>query len=312
MRSLADGQYAQGIYTDEGGQFLGGHAMSEDAELRSIAMLSKAWQGAPLDRVRATDREHIILYGRRLSMHLLVQPDVANRMLGKPLYRSQGFLARWLIAAPESLAGTRLHDPTRPDPYDDARIRKCWDAVTALLNRPACEDERLGGLNPPELALAPEARALLREAYDETETAQRRDGELAAIREWASKSSEQACRIAGILTLIADPGAIHVTVDAMRGALTVMQFHLGEYGRLIGSADVPEYILRAARLLDWIRGKRLREIKPSKVMQYGPGSIRHGTAAKEALRTLADHGWLSTEDGRTYRVHPAALAKEAI
>lgn len=308
MRSLADGQYGQGIYTDEGGQFLGGHAMSEDAELRSIAMLSKAWQGAPLDRVRATDREHIILYGRRLCMHLLVQPDVANRMLGKPLYRSQGFLARWLIAAPDSLAGTRLHDPGRPDPCDDPRIGKFWSAVTALLSRPATVDDELGGLNPPVLALSPEARALLVAAYNETEAAQSRDGELVAIREWASKSAEQACRIAGTLTLIADPDSIHVTVEAMRGALTVMQFHMGEYFRLIGSADVPEHILRAARLLEWLREKGLREIKPSKVMQYGPGAIRHGTAAKEALRTLADHGWLSTHDGKTYRAHPATFA----
>ncbi len=310
MRSLADGQYGQGIYTDEGGQFLGGHAMSEDAELRSIAMLSKAWQGAPLDRVRATDREHIILYGRRLSMHLLVQPDVANRMLGKPLYRSQGFLARWLITAPDSLAGTRLHDPTRPDPCDDPRIEKFWDAVAALLNRSASEDAEHGGLNPPVLTLSPEARALLVAAYNETETAQARNGELVAIREWASKSAEQACRIAGILTLIADPDAHLVTVEAMTGALTVMQFHLGEYARLIGSADVPEHILRAARLLEWIKEKRLRTLTPRKVMQYGPGGIRHGSAAKEALRALAEHGWLSTEDGKTYRVHPATFATE--
>jgi hypothetical protein len=38
VRSLADGQHAQGIFTDEGGQFIAGHGMSEESELRTIAM----------------------------------------------------------------------------------------------------------------------------------------------------------------------------------------------------------------------------------------------------------------------------------
>jgi hypothetical protein len=67
VRSLADGQHAQGIFTDEGGQFIGGHGMSEESELRTIAMLSRLWQGDRIDRVRATDREHLTLYGRRRS-----------------------------------------------------------------------------------------------------------------------------------------------------------------------------------------------------------------------------------------------------
>lgn len=306
MRSLADGQYGQGIYSDEGGQFLGGHALSEDAELRTIAMLSRVWQGSPLDRVRATDREHLILYGRRVSMHLLVQPEVAARMLGKPLYRSQGFLARWLIAAPESLAGRRLHDPTQSDPGDDPRVRRFWHAVSELLAMTPHEDHEVGGLAPPCLALSQEARAVLVAAYDETEIAQGKDGELEPIREWASKAAEHACRIAGVLTLVADPVAYAVTGEAMTGALMLMQHYLGEYQRLIGAADVPENIRQAKILLDWIRAKKLSQVTARKVMQYGPGSIRHGDAAKMALRTLAEHGWVATEDRKTYAVHGAA------
>ena len=310
MRSLADGQYAQGIYTDEGGQFLGGHALSEEAELRTIAMLSRVWQGARLDRVRATDQEHMILYGRRVSMHLLVQPEVATRMLGRPLYRSQGFLARWLIVAPETLAGTRLHDPTRPEPRDDPRIRRYWHAVGQLLESRATENHEVGGLSPPCLALSPEARALLVAAYDEIEVAQGQDGELAPVREWASKAAEHACRIAGVLTLIADPTSIAVTGDTMGYALTLTQHYLGEYGRLIGSADVPEHVRAAALLLDWLRAKRRRTVTARDVMRFGPGSIRSGEAAKAALRTLAEHGYLTTDDHKTYAAHPTGLAEE--
>jgi len=107
--SLKDGQYSQGIFSDEAGTLIGGHALSDEAELRTIALLSRIWDGSWLDRVRAKDREHVTLYGRRLSMHLMAQPEVALRLLGKALYRSQGFLARILIAAPASLIGTRKH-----------------------------------------------------------------------------------------------------------------------------------------------------------------------------------------------------------
>ena len=311
VRSLADGQLAQGIFTDEGGQFIGGHALSEDAELRTIAMLSRLWQGDRIDRVRATNHEHLVLFGRRLSMHLLVQPEVANRMLGKPLYRSQGFLARWLIAAPDSLAGTRLHNPRMPDPADDSRIVKFWHAVGELLTAPANEDREVGGLNPPVLALTPEARALLIEAYNEIERAQRDGGDLESVREFAAKAAEQACRIAAVLTLAENPAAISVSGDAMRNALALTQHHIGEYGRLIGSACVPENIVRAQALLDWVRSKHLCEVTVRQVTQFGPGrAIRHAAAAKEALRTLAEFGWAATEDSKTYRLHPAAFVKE--
>lgn len=311
MRSLADGQYAQGIFTDEGGQFLGGHALSEEAELRTIAMLSKVWQGAPLDRVRATDDEHIVLFGRRLAMHLLVQPDVATRMLGRPLYRSQGFLARWLMAAPDSLAGTRRHHPEQSQAEDDARVRRYWHALRQLLERAANEDHEVGGLDPPCLALLPEARTLLVAAYDEIEAAQGRDGELEMVREWASKAAEHACRIAGVLTLVADPSATHVSGDSMAGALELTQHYLGEYQRLIGAADVPERIRHAQMLLEWVRKKNLMTLTPRQVMQYGPSGIRSADCARSALRTLAEHWWLLTEDHRIYRTHPSTLTESA-
>jgi len=310
VRSLADGQHAQGIFTDEGGQFIGGHGLSEESELRTIAMLSRLWQGDRIDRVRATDREHLTLYGRRLSMHLLCQPEVGARFLGKPLYRGQGFLARWLIAAPESLAGTRLHNPDRPAPEDDPRITRYWNALAALLGRTANENREVGGLDPPCLALDPEARTLLAGAYNEMETAQRKDGALDDIREWASKAAEHACRIAGVLTLVSDPEAHCVSVAAMTGALELVQHYMGEYERLIGSADIPENIRRAVALLDWLRTKRLRSVTARQVTQYGPGrSIRHAQAAKEALRTIAEHGWATTQDNRTYTIHPATFAE---
>jgi hypothetical protein len=72
---------------------MGGHAMSDEAKLRPVAMLSRAWQGSPLDRARALDGAFTVLYGRRVSMHLMVQPHVAAKLLGNEMCRDQGFPA---------------------------------------------------------------------------------------------------------------------------------------------------------------------------------------------------------------------------
>lgn len=300
MRSLADGQYGQGIYSDEGGQFVGGHALSEEAELRSIAMLSRCWQGAPLDRVRATDHEHIVLYGRRLSMHLMAQPAVATRLLAKPLYRSQGFLARWLIAAPESLAGTRRHDPAQPLAGDDMRVRRYYHAITELLGRPAVEDHDAGGLNPACLALSPEARAVLVAAYDEIEIAQASGGELESVREWAAKAAEHACRIAGVLTMVCDPQATQVGLDAMEAALHLVQHYMGEYERLVGMSGVPEALQHAQALLEWLRRTSRAGTTAREIMRGGPRAIRSANLARTALAVLVEHGWLRSEDAGHY------------
>jgi hypothetical protein len=311
MRSLAEGQHAQGIYSDEGGQFLGGHALSEEAELRTIAMLSRAWQGAPLDRVRATDSEHVILYGRRLSIHLLAQPEVASRLLGSQLYRSQGFLARWLLAAPESLAGTRIYNPASTETHDDARLQRFYRAIDALLAQPATEDHEVGGLDPPCIALSPDAKQLLIRAYDEIERAQGAGADLEQVREWASKAAEHACRIAGVIALVSDPHATAVSAEIMRGALSLTEFHLSEYQRLVGHAGISEDTRRAQLLQDWLKRKALRSFTARQVMQFGPGSIRSSDVARAAVRVLEDNHWVFTDDGRTYHVHESIFREDA-
>ena len=310
MHSLADGQYSQGIFSDEGGQFLGGYALSAESELRTIAMLSQAWQGSPLDRVRATHGEHVTLYGRRLSQHLLLQPMVAVRLLGRELYRGQGFLARWLIGAPESLAGTRQHDPSRPEPEKDPRIRRYTHAIGHLLEKPITEDPQVGGLVLPCLALTPEARALLVAAYNEVERAQAPQGELASVREWASKAAEHVCRIAAVLTLVADPGAILVPGEMVQRAIELMRFYLGEYQRVIGTLAVSPEIQQAQALLEWVQRKQLPTVTARRVMQFGPNAIRSADMAHAALSTLVEHHWLTCTDGKTCVVHPLAFTED--
>jgi hypothetical protein len=281
--------------------------MTYEAVFRTITLLSKLWDGSPIDRVRATDKEHVTLFGRRLAVHLMAQPEIAARMLGKSLYKAQGMLARFLICAPASRIGTRAHDGSAADPRDDARLRRYWQALRQLLERQPSENPDLGGLDPPCLALSPEARSLLVEAYNSIEAAQQDNGELVTIREFASKAAEHACRIAAVLTLMSQGDAIAVDRETMRSAVELVQFYLREHVRLAGAAAVSLEIGNAVKLQEWLKRTGRRDVTARNIMQKGPYAIREAPAAKAALRTLLEHGWLVTDDGSRYLVPAAAL-----
>jgi hypothetical protein len=155
------------------------------------------------------------------------------------------------------------------------------------------------------------SRAALVSAYNEIEKAQSADGDLATVTEFASKACEHACRIAGVLTLVSDPKASTVNAENMARALQLAKFYLSEQVRLAGSAAISSEIVYAQLLLDWIGHKGLSELTTTKVIQYGPSRIREAKLAKATLRTLVEHGWLSSDGGNRYRVTPTAQAQLA-
>ena len=52
VKHLVFGQPSVGIFSAEGGQFIGGHGMNEEAMLRTAAGLSCLWDGETIKRVR--------------------------------------------------------------------------------------------------------------------------------------------------------------------------------------------------------------------------------------------------------------------
>ena len=113
-RALEHGQPSIGIFATEGGQFIAGHAMSAENKLKTAAGLSCAWDGERINRVRAGDGVTILM-GRRVSMHLMVQPGVAAIMLSDPELADQGMLSRCLVIAPDSYSGRRFYCEPVPE-----------------------------------------------------------------------------------------------------------------------------------------------------------------------------------------------------
>lgn len=296
---FATGQPSLGLFSDEGGQFLGGHAMSSDNKLKTQAAFNDLWQGNPIRRTRAGDG-HITLHGRRLAIHLMAQPSVARTFMADPLAVDTGFLARFLICEPPSTIGTRMQRNAR---HNDAAVSQFGARLRDILETPLPMDPETRELEPRTLQLSPDARTLLADYSDQIEAAQNHGGNLAHITGTASKSAEQAARIAGVLTLWANLNAGTVEAAEMANAITLAQYYLSEAARLANAATVSVKIDRAETLRKWLCDSwPYPEVTVRDVVQYGPNSLRETPEARAALTLLEKHGWLvALEQGTVVR-----------
>lgn len=297
-RLYAEGMPSLGIFADEGGQFIGGHGMNSDNRLKTLAALDDLWQGNPIRRTRAGDGA-FTLYGRRLAIHLMVQPEAAQGLLGDRTAIGTGFLPRFLTCEPPSAIGTRLSDRTR---QDAPALGRFGGRLRAILESPLPMDPESRELAPRALPLALEARAALIAFADETEREQAPGGPLSHVTGYASKAAEQAARIAAVLTLWRDLEAPAVAVDAMRNGITLARFYLVEAVRLSDAATVSTDTARAEALRRWLldtwpeQAARIDRdpstVTPKDVVQYGPNALRETAQVRKLMAALADAGWL--------------------
>lgn len=103
------GKSAASWDTDEGGQMLGGHSFKADTNVATLGGLTTAFSSGKFERTRSRGNLEGsgVAYNRRLSIHLMAQPVAVASALSDPLLVGQGFLPRFLFAAPGSLAGDR-------------------------------------------------------------------------------------------------------------------------------------------------------------------------------------------------------------
>lgn len=295
-RLFTTGQPSLGIFSDEGGQFLGGHAMNSDNRQKTLAALNALWQGEPIRRTRQGEGNYT-LYGRRLAIHLMVQPSVARSFMSDPMATDSGFLARFLICEPPSTIGSRLYRKSR---RNGEAISQFNTRLRDVLRQPLPMDPETLELKPRILQLSEQARTILVEFHDAMEAQQAPGKQLADITSHASKSAEQAARIAGVLTLWADLKASEVSGEAMANGIQLAQFYLSEARRLADAAIVSKPIDDAETLRLWLLEKwEHPEITSRDVVRFGPGRLRESPKARKCLQILEEHGWLRRLDEGT-------------
>jgi hypothetical protein len=290
---------ALGVFTAEAGQFTSGHGMSDDNRLKTAAMLSELWDGKPVTRVRATDGV-TILPGRRLSLHLMVQPDAAATFLGNATLRDQGLLSRVLVAAPGSMAGTRLYRDV--DPRDEAAIQAYGARILSMLETaPRLAAGTRNELDPRELPLSDQAAGLWRRFHDHVEGQCGNAEELSPIVDFAAKAAEHAARIAAVLTMVENLHATEVGSETMGAATTLADWYLAEALRLQRGARTNPKLVAADTLLTWLQARGTLDVEFRDILQLGPSPFRTKQAAEETIAVLAAHGWITETSARPRR-----------
>jgi hypothetical protein len=240
-------------------------------------------------------------------MHVMIQPDASAGFLANPVLRDQGLLSRVLVAAPESIAGTRFYRD--PEPSDEAAIAAYGARILSILEAPApIANGAANELAPRALPLSRDAAELWREFFNHVEGQSGTGAELSPIRDFASKAGEHAARVAGVLSIANDLRAEEITLAAMKNAVALMNWHLAEVERLHCASRTDPKLLRAGLLLDWLKQRPGAVCTFRDILQSGPAKLRTKAMAEVAVSILIDHRWLfeASQKPRAF-----ALVKEA-
>ena len=287
------GRPSLGLFNDDAGDFLDGHAMNRDNRTKSAAGFSKLWDSGEFARIRAGDGA-AKFYGRRLAMHVMVQPVIAERVLSDDVLCGQGFLPRCLVAWPASTVGTRTYCDA--DLSRDPALARYWTRMRDLLTAsPPLRQGTRNELEPRALTLAPDAKALWIEVHNAIEADMA--GEFANVQAWAGKAASQVARIAGVLTLVEDADAGVIRAEAVERAARLAMYYLREAARVAGTASVPRRVKDAEALLDWCRETDRALLYSSDALRNGPNAIRTNEAFTAAVEVLEASGWAEFSEG---------------
>lgn len=301
--------------TDEAGQMLAGASLKADTKTATIGGLCKAFDDGKFERTRSASNAEGsgIAFDRRLSVHLMGQPVAVAQALADPLLRGQGFLPRFLFAAPASLAGSRLLtlESLNSKSYKDVRLQRYWARCREMMETPEQLNDQ-GEVVPPVLELDEGAQRAWLNFYNETEAGQGPLGRYAGLQPFAGRAGEQARRVATVLACF--EGIDHIDGDCMRRACELVRYSLSEWLRYTDAEAINPDLQNAARAMDWLRDPRRaaswQAFNVNAWSKSGPPALRPAKKRDKVLAVLVEHGHLLTCDGKQFRINPLAETAE--
>jgi hypothetical protein len=310
---LVDAHPSFGLFTSEGGQFIGGYGLSQAAKIHTAGILNNFWDGVPNTRIRASNEERIYLIGRRVSLHILVQPTIAGAFINDRVLADQGFMSRFLCCAPDSIAGDRpFRDPEREDIDTLITYGKRIERILAI--EPKVKPDTRNVLDPPVIDMAGEAKRLWIAFYDENEKLQGKGVLNALTKAFANKLPEQAARIAAILATVrtlsqsADGegqlqlNKLEITAADMAGGIELARYYVNEELRFVEKGLPDPQIDDAEVVLEWLRARATKVkadgggkaaallVTLAEVYRKGPRRVRRVAEAKRIMNVLLNHG----------------------
>jgi hypothetical protein len=298
-----------GLFSTEGAQLLQGHGFTDDTKRRSAATFSLFWDGEPIRRGRAGAADIIHIKDRRLALHVMIQPDGARTFLSDPVLRDQGLPSRIPLAAPAAMAGSR--EWKAPAAKLDDALRTYTARLLNVFEVVPSTGDKLNELVLRALPLSAAALKVWVPFYNDVERDMAPGRRFAEMKDVAGKAGEQACRIAGVLTIVEDGAdADEIGVDAMARACKLMRWYLGEALRLAEAYCVPQEVADAEKILKWCRDRYLPQVTAAALQKSGPGAVRSKERLDPAIEALIEAGSFTPVEKSSGRVRAWTVTQE--
>ena len=297
------------IESDESGSVFGGYSMRE-AAMKFFADLNRFWDGKSI-HVDRRQSESYRIDGVRLSVSLMIQEPALREFFrqSKQLARGTGFLARFLISWPSSMIGQRFYkDPP-----------KGWPALSAFHQRmehllsKSLKIDKQGSLELTTLELDDQARNRWIQFHDDLERELGVGKDLHDVRDIASKTADNAVRIAAIFHAFTSFGQSNrITGSMMSAGRDLALWHLYEsqrfFNELAVSPEEANAITLDAWMVDRCRSKGSNEIPRRELQREGP--VRKPRDLEQALLFLSSlFRCRAVKDGKKLiiQINPALL-----
>ncbi len=292
VKTLVNQPYL-GIYTDEAGRMLSGFSMSGDQRVKSISGYSSLWDGGLVTRSRVEG--NIAMQNRRLSMHLMCQPVIAEKtFFSSSTMKGQGFMARFLMCSPAPVPIEKRFEieSSEYDPAVEADIAVFSDKIALLLDSIKVTPTFELSLMSVSLSDGAE-KAWLALSWD---LMQKESTDYKRVIEIAARVKMHAIKLAATIELMENALSLEISEENMVRGITLARYYFSEAIRLIDLTDAePDSLSQAAELEDWMRSNsakaepngmfKLRTLYRDRVC-----GLTTAKAAKVAIQPLIDHG----------------------
>jgi len=260
---------------------------SRDGQIPNLGVFLKGHTGDLL-LVDRKGREPERIEKPALTIVVTVQPQVLLDIARRPVLRGRGLLARVLYCLPPDTVGfRRVEVEAVPD-----EVRSAWHSQLKALALSLAE-----WTDPAVLMLTGDAHKLLAEYQEEIEPRLRiSDGDLADLRDWASKLAGAAVRLAGLLHLaghLKDGYQRPVEADTMDRAVQLGRYFTEHARAAFRQMGMDPVIGDAQAFLAWIK-RSGNDGFSKRDLFNGVRSTRFQKAADldEGLAVLVDHGYV--------------------
>ena len=303
-----------GLFCDEAAIVVGGNGMNNDNAVQFFGCANTLWDGKPYKRNRITTPT-VILRNKRLSTSLMMQPSVFNELTNVKdgQSRNTGFLARFLITRPDSTIGTRFYNEKCNMQNMDAFHARIAELLAIAIPYATEQDEKNRWINPPLLHLSKQAKDLWIDSYNQIEWASASKCAYGELQDFASKSADNAARIAANFHLFGG-GNVNEPINAttMQNALQLASWYLEEVKLILQTVKAENKYAEAEIVLNWIKERQSNGMITSSTLLQNitPVKYRDKATLEPILKLLTKHHYLKPcESGKKqYLLHPDLCA----